>query len=47
VLLAEREVLGIREQLVQAQVGTASALVAVYRAIGGGWAAPARTTAMR
>jgi NodT family efflux transporter outer membrane factor (OMF) lipoprotein len=37
VLLAEREALGIREQLVQAQVGQAAALVAVYRAIGGGW----------
>ncbi len=47
VLLAEREVLGIREQLVQAQVGTASALVAVYRAIGGGWAAPTQTQAAR
>jgi multidrug efflux system outer membrane protein len=47
VLLAEREVLGIRDQLVQAQVGTASALVAVYRAIGGGWAAPAQAQAAR
>lgn len=37
VLLAEREVLGIREQLVQARVAQAGALVAVYRAIGGGW----------
>lgn len=47
VLLAEREALGIREQLVQAQVGSASALVAVYRAIGGGWSpsAPASQTA--
>ncbi|MBL0917673.1 MAG: efflux transporter outer membrane subunit [Hydrogenophaga sp.] len=47
VLLAEREVLGIREQLVQAQVGTATALVAVYRAIGGGWAAPTQAQAAR
>lgn len=38
VLQAERELLSIREQLVQAQVGTGTALVAVYRAIGGGWA---------
>jgi len=37
VLDAEREVLGNRDQLVQAQVGTATALVAVYRALGGGW----------
>ena len=43
VLQAEREVLSIREQLVQAQVGTAAALVAVYRAIGGGWSAGAAT----
>ncbi|MBN9371278.1 MULTISPECIES: efflux transporter outer membrane subunit [unclassified Hydrogenophaga] len=47
VLQAEREVLSIREQLVQAQVGTAAALVAVYRAIGGGWSAGAATTAAR
>lgn len=38
VLDAEREVLNNRDQLVQAQVGTATALVAVYRALGGGWA---------
>ena len=37
VLDAEREVLNNRDQLVQAQVGTATALVAVYRALGGGW----------
>jgi len=47
VLQAEREVLSIREQLVQAQVGTAAALVAVYRAIGGGWTAATANTAMR
>lgn len=40
VLLAEREVLGIREQLVQARVAQAGALVVVYRAIGGGWTPP-------
>jgi len=41
VLDAEREVLLNRDQLVQAQTGTAMALVGVYRALGGGWAAPA------
>ncbi|WP_295646822.1 efflux transporter outer membrane subunit [uncultured Methylibium sp.] len=41
VLDAEREVLSNRDQWVQAQVGTATALVSVYRALGGGWAAPA------
>ena len=40
VLDAERELLSQRDQLVQAQVGTATALVAVYRALGGGWDAP-------
>ncbi len=39
VLDAEREALADRDQLVQAQAGTATALVAVYRALGGGWAA--------
>ena len=43
VLDAEREVLGNRDQLVQAQVGTATSLVGVYRALGGGWDAPAAT----
>ncbi len=47
VLDAERELLANRDQQVQAQVGTATALVAVYRALGGGWAAPALTTAAR
>ena len=37
VLDAERELLNNRDQLVQAQVGTATALVVVYRALGGGW----------
>ncbi len=45
VLDAEREALNNRDQLVQAQVGTATALVAVYRALGGGWAPPAVATA--
>lgn len=40
VLDAEREVLSNRDLLVQAQTGTATALVAVYRALGGGWEAP-------
>lgn len=40
VLDAEREALSSRDQLVQAQVGTATALVTVYRALGGGWNAP-------
>jgi outer membrane protein, multidrug efflux system len=41
VLDAEREVLSNRDQLAQAQTDTATALVSVYRALGGGWAAPA------
>lgn len=44
VLDAERELLANRDQQVQAQVGTATALVAVYRALGGGWTAPAAVT---
>lgn len=47
VLDAEREVLSQRDQLVQAQVGTATALVAVYRALGGGWTPPGATAAAR
>jgi outer membrane protein TolC len=47
VLLAEREVLAIREQEVQARVAQAGALVAVYRAIGGGWAPPSAQQAAR
>ena len=38
VLDAERVALGQRDQWVQAQVDTATALVNVYRALGGGWA---------
>ena len=41
VLDAERDVLSNRDQLVRAQAGTATALVAVYRALGGGWSVPA------
>lgn len=41
VLDAEREVLRLGDQRVQAQADTAAALVAVYRALGGGWTAPA------
>ena len=37
VLDAQRQALLARDQLVQAQVGQATALVAVYRALGGGW----------
>lgn len=48
VLDAEREVLTNRDQLVQAQAGTAAALVSVYRALGGGWApAPVTTGSAR
>ena len=47
VLDAEREALNIRDQFVQAQVGTATALVAVYRALGGGWSAPAVSASIR
>jgi multidrug efflux system outer membrane protein len=42
VLDAEREALSSRDQQVQAQVGTATALVAVYRTLGGGWVVPAQ-----
>lgn len=45
VLDAEREVLTNRDQLVQAQSDTATALVSVYRALGGGWNAPGAVTA--
>ena len=37
VLDAERQVLTSRDALVQSQVGQATALVGVYRALGGGW----------
>lgn len=37
VLDAERQTLSARDALVQSQVGQATSLVAVYRALGGGW----------
>ena len=37
VLDAQRQALVTRDTLVQARVGQATALVAVYRALGGGW----------
>jgi multidrug efflux system outer membrane protein len=37
VLDAERQSLAARDALVQAQVGQATALVGIYRALGGGW----------
>ena len=37
VLDAERQSLAARDALVQSQVGQATALVAIYRALGGGW----------
>jgi multidrug efflux system outer membrane protein len=39
VLDAEREALTSQDTLMRAQTATASALVAVYRALGGGWVA--------
>jgi multidrug efflux system outer membrane protein len=40
VLDAERESLSVRDALAQADVAQATSLVAVYRALGGGWSAP-------
>ncbi|MDH3461065.1 MAG: TolC family protein, partial [Burkholderiaceae bacterium] len=40
VLDAERSVLQARDALVQAQVGSLTSLVDVYRALGGGWVMP-------
>jgi multidrug efflux system outer membrane protein len=37
VLDAEREALSTQDQLAQARTETATALVSVYRALGGGW----------
>ena len=37
VLDAQRQSLAARDALVQSQVGQATALVAIYRALGGGW----------
>ena len=45
VLEAERQLLAQRDQLVQAQVITATSLVAVYRSLGGGWAGSQTSTA--
>jgi len=48
VLEAERAMLNNQDLLVQAQTGTAAALVSVYRALGGGWDGPAApASAMR
>jgi multidrug efflux system outer membrane protein len=47
VLDAEREALNDRDALVQAQSVTATALVAIYRALGGGWPAATSTLASR
>ncbi len=40
VLDAERELLSSQDRLAQAQTGAATSLVAVYRALAGGWASP-------
>ncbi len=40
VLDAERELLSARSQLAQAQTGAATSLVAVYKALAGGWGTP-------
>jgi multidrug efflux system outer membrane protein len=40
VLDAERELLSARDRLAQAQAGAAGSLVAVYKALAGGWGAP-------
>lgn len=40
VLDAERQTLAARDALVQAQTSQATALVSIYRALGGGWSAP-------
>jgi outer membrane protein, multidrug efflux system len=48
VLDAQRQSLAARDALVQAQVGQATALVGIYRAIGGGWTdTPAPAVAQR
>ena len=44
VLDAEREWLSQQDQLIQAQVGSGTALVAVYRSLGGGWSAAEQTS---
>ncbi len=47
VLDAQRQALTARDALVQARVGQATALVAVYRALGGGWPQEPAKTASR
>ena len=45
VLDADRELLSTRDALAQADTANATSLVAVYRALGGGWVVPAAATA--
>lgn len=45
VLDADRELLSARDALAQADTANATSLVAVYRALGGGWTAPTMVTA--
>lgn len=45
VLDADRELLSARDALAQADTANATALVAIYRALGGGWTLPAQATA--
>ncbi len=45
VLDAERQALSVRDALVQSQVGQATALVSIYRALGGGWTGAAVSVA--
>jgi multidrug efflux system outer membrane protein len=45
VLDADRELLSTRDALAQADTANATSLVAVYRALGGGWTVPAGTAA--
>jgi outer membrane protein, multidrug efflux system len=47
VLDAEREVLSTRDLLVQARIDTATSLVSVYRALGGGWDTAMLATPMK
>jgi outer membrane protein, multidrug efflux system len=44
VLDAERQTLAARDALVQAQTGQATALVSIYRALGGGWSEAPQAT---
>jgi multidrug efflux system outer membrane protein len=47
VLDAQRQALSTRDALVQSQVSQATALVAIYRALGGGWPQQPATVASR